>query len=568
MAGTVPLILKAEPVRRLSLGPQKLRTPSVAVVYASADGELHMIDSGKPITWSDQLLPRFRMRYEVDLRDYVRTVELRSSPPVSATSVYSFDAVLNVGFRVTDPAEVVRRNIDDGLVVVYNHLVHVCRDITTQFSIERAKAAEDAINAWFSNGETLDEGITIYRCRARLSPDSDARRYLQAQEEARRSNVVKAVQHQTNLDDAARSNQLALMRQSGELQMRLREREEMAGRPLTARELITIHLERNPHDTVQAMALLTAAEEATHDRQDAAEARSRELFAFLVQHDLVKPVDIARFRDHAMAGLHSPAAQVTTAPTTTDWDTPLPELTASPATTSQVAVPADAARAGASAIPGLIPVYLVVDESIGESIQDLNEGLQSLYDALAARPDIASVVRLSVFGYAHEVHVELALAAVGGYTPRPQLTAGTSARFAAVFQQLLDCIPRDAETLKAQHPTVRRPQVLFLSGTRPADDAAWSTPYRQLVDRTQVRYAPDIIACGIGDASPAIIASIATRPEFAFVATDSDRGRAVARFSTFVRNHVLSYGRAILDGDPGPVFATPVGFQTASNITP
>jgi uncharacterized protein YegL len=555
MAGTVELIVKEEPVPRFSIGPQKARSPHVAVVYATAAGDLYLLDGGRPMSWSAAVAPSYRTRYEIDLSDHVRTVELRSSPPLAEGGVYGFETVLNVGFRVTDPTEIVRRNIRDGLVVVYGHLVHVCGEITANFPIEEAKAAQDAINARFRVGEVLAEGISIFMCRARLTPDAAAKSYLNAQQVARRSGIVKAAEHEVHVDDAMRTNQLDQIRQSGDLLRRHREREALGDRPLDARELIAVHLERHPEDTQRAFELLAAAEQATYNRQDALDQRQRDLFAFLVQHDLVRPVDIARMRDQVAIGVQNPPMAIPgapasgatpIAPASSGWDAPLPHELPPP--------------------PGIIPVYVVVDESLGPAMADLNAGIGMLYNALVQQPEIANVIRLSVIGFATEVDVQLALATVGAATQPPRLSVRDTARYAAAFQQLLDCIPRDTATLKAQYHSVRRPQVLFLTGSNPADSPQWTEVHRQLVDRGRIAAAPDIVACGVGGVPPETVARIATRPEYAFVSTGTDLGEAIIRFSAFIRSHVLNYGRAVLDGDQGPIIVSPDGFRVVSEF--
>jgi uncharacterized protein YegL len=508
------------------------------------------------------------MRYEVDLSDHQRTAELRNSPLPSRGGVYNFEATLSVGFRVTDPAEIVRRNVTDGLTIVYGYLATVSRDITWDFDIEEARAAEDAINARFRHGDSLAEGITLYLCRARLAPDARARDYLRAQEEAKRSNVVKGAEHETAVDDAKRENQIKLIRQSGDLLIRASEQDALAGRPMNIRELISIHLERHPDDTERALVLMEQFERGRLERQDTQEQRWRELFQFMASRDLVQPVDVARFRDQAMAQLQGPPAALLGAG---GWDDPLPELSATPPS-SPLQVPsarADAAGTVPSVsevheVPGVVPVYVVLDQSLAVQawVAELNAGMGAVYDALLAEPRVAAIVRLSVLAYSDDAAVQLDLTAIGAGTRRPELSAHGQSQYAAAFSRLLDCIPRDVEQLKAARSAVRRPQVLFLTAAQPTDASAWSSVHRQLVDRDHQRYAPDIVACGIGGVDADTIARVATRPEFGFVAL-GDTSSAIRQYFDFVARQVLGYGRAVLDGAAGPVLYQPEGFVPA-----
>jgi uncharacterized protein YegL len=218
--------------------------------------------------------------------------------------------------------------------------------------------------------------------------------------------------------------------------------------------------------------------------------------------------------------------------------------------------------------PDIVPVYVLIDQSVAVEgcVAELNAGVNSLYDALIAEPAVASVIRLSVFGYADSVAVQLALATVRDGTERVHLSTHGQAHYAAAFERLVDCIPRDIEQLKVQQPNVRRPQVLFLSGAQPADDSRWSPIYQRLIDRDQHRYAPDIVACGVGAARAETIARIATRQELAFVADDGHLEISIERYFAFVVRQVVSYGRSVLDGGPGPLISAPDGFRPARDL--
>ena len=569
MTNRVPLILKKEWIPRTAVGPVKSRTPDVAVVYATAAGEVAVFDPGKRDRWTMRVFARYRLRYEVDLGDHRRTVELRTSPLPARGGIYHFDTFFDVGFRVVDPEAIVKRDVDDGLTVVYNHLIDVCRPITRRFDIDDDARAEDAINDRFRDGDTLPEGIHIFRLSARLSSDSSSRRHRQTQVEAERSDIEKSAQHRVHVNDALRTGDLDLIKQDNTLRMREREHNAMTNRTLDYRELIRIHLERYPHDTQTALQMLRDMEVAQWERREVQEQRTQELFRFLASNNLIQAVDLGAFRDQVMTQFQNPpeparlagpapgqygqpSAQVFTQPRD-GWDDPLPPLNT---------VSASAHR------PDVIPVYIVIDQStaVQPCVNELNAGLNSLFDALIAQPAVAATVRLSVFGYADEVAVRLALATVQAGTERVQLSAHGPAHYAAAFEQLLDSIPRDVEQLKSQQPNVRRPQVLFLSGAQPIDESRWSSVYQRLVDRNQQRYAPEIVACGVGAARPETIARVATRQELAFVAESGALPTSVEQYFAFVTRQIVAYGRSVLDGLPGPVISAPDGFRPACDL--
>jgi uncharacterized protein YegL len=280
------------------------------------------------------------------------------------------------------------------------------------------------------------------------------------------------------------------------------------------------------------------------------------MLSFLADRGLLRPPDIAELRDRAVTGVSAPAIQVPPATVgppaqpTGSWDDPLPK----PPAASVGPGPTD---------PGVIPVYIVLDESLTGNIPDLETAIRSLYEALIDQPEIARVVRLSVLGVADDVDIVRALEAVDRQAEPPGLRAGGPARYSRAFEQLLHCIPRDTAALKARHSSVRRPQVIVLTGSPLSDAQSWLDVHRQLIDRDAHRSAPDIVAVGVGGAEPDTVARMATRPDFAYVATTPDVALAIQKFSDFVRAHVLRYGRAVIDGDASTYTPTPDGFRPA-----
>ncbi|AVT28297.1 hypothetical protein C6361_00925 [Plantactinospora sp. BC1] len=554
---SVQLILRSGPVSRFD-ATERVRDPHVAAVYVTAGGQIDILDGGRPIGLGDQLLLRYRTRYDVDLSDHQRTIELRSSPPPARGGIYHFATMVNVGFRVTDPRQIVSRNIQDGLRVVSDYLMSEFRDITAAFPIEEAKAAEDAINARFRRGVTIGGCIELYMCRARLEPDAAAVAYLQREEEAKRDNVVKAAEHERNADEARRANNIDLIRQSGAIEQRARERDALAGRPFSMQDLLALHLENNPGDTARALEMAADMEARLAVEREKADKRNWEKFEYMAGRNLVEAYDMGQVRDEVVRGASGyPHVALGSAPSTASgWDVPLPEA-------------GDGADRPGNRPPGLIPIYLVIDESpaMAAGIDALNAGLRSLYDTLAADPEVAEVVRLAVLSYADTAAVRIPLSTARPGVRLPAFTVGAgSARLADAFSRLLDCIPRDAAALKEETSSLRRPQVLMLTGDRPAEDQPWADVHRRLSDRASQRYAPDLIACGVGPASAPTVLRIATRPELAFVAPAGDVAEAARRFCAFALRRVVEYGRAVLDGDQNSVVTGPDGFRPAAEL--
>lgn len=564
MTQPVRLVLDRQPVRRSSLGPMKARRPDVAVVYATAAGEVAVLDDARPMYWTEAVMARYRFRYEVDLGDHRRTVELRSYPLPARGEVYSFVATVEVGFRVSDPGEIIKRRVDDALVVVYNHILAVAREITREYAIEDSGHAEDALNARFRRGEVLEEGIDLYRCRARLRPDDEARRYLDDQERARRTNTVHAAEHVLVMDDSRRAQERVLLDQQTQLEVEVRRHRAIAGRPMDLRSVLQMHLERNPGDTMRALEMLLQVEQAQACRREEAEARAGRLFEFMVDRNLVQPVDVGPLRRTLLGdpgAAPTPLLPAGPAAGASSWDEPLPPLPG-PAGGGAATV-AELRPAGE-----VVPVYVLLDQSDAtrDGIEELNTGLAALQRTLLAETALARVVRLSVVGYADDVAVHLQLSMVAEAMELPRVSAGGQARYGEAFRFLLERIPQDVDLLKRRSYGVRRPQVLFLTGAEPEDAASWGPVHADLVDRHRLPCAPDIVAGGVGAASARTVAQVATRPELAFVAPGGDVGRAVERYFAFVAGQVLGYGRAVLEGSGGPLVQRPEGFRPALEL--
>jgi hypothetical protein len=108
----------------------------------------------------------------------------------------------------------------------------------------------------------------------------------------------------------------------------------------------------------------------------------------------------------------------------------------------------------------------------------------------------------------------------------------------------------------------------MLTGGTCGDDPSWVDQHRMMVDRRSHRYAPDVIACGVGEARAQTILSLATRPELAYLADDGDLAGAVDQFCRFVQRLVIGFGQAVVDGDRTTFLPGPEGFRLAGELLP
>ncbi|GAA2601584.1 hypothetical protein GCM10010435_96210 [Winogradskya consettensis] len=580
MTHPLSIILSVTPVQRGIFDRSKGTLPNVAVVYSTGSGQVAYFD-GRPLTWSEQAFSQYRTRYDVDLSEHRRTAELRSTPLPSRGDFYFFIATVDVTFRVSDPAEVVRRNIRDPLPVVYGHLANKFRVITRGFDIEESTQAEIALRNAFDGEVALPQGITLTEVLPRLLPDEAANRYLRQKAEAGRSLQTNHAQHAVNVQQALQQGELDRMLQLGRIQAAQAEMAALGGGgEMSARQMVMLHLARNPHDTENALNLLMAHEQAMLERQDGQSAQTAELFRFLVENNLLQAGDVESHLPSLMhqMGLAAPPAAVQS----TAWTQP-PLL-------SRADPPAAVGPAGQPAKPepavvyeqdpvtkvwqpsdGVQPVYLMVDESagVGPYISDLSNGVHALHDKLLRAADVSPAIRLSVLGFADQLATRTRLEAVVSGSESPWFAARGPADYARAFEMLLDQITPDIEELKQQQQKVLRPVVYLLSGSDPGDDTTWASPHRRLIDPAAHRYAPHIVATGFGSASARLISTLATQPELGYVMTpDTDVHQAIRQYWESLAQTILDSGRALIAGRPDLELAPrpPSGFRLAREL--
>ena len=571
MTSTVPLILSKEPVTRGMLTRMKVSTPDIAVVYSDGFGHVASFD-GRPLSWAQQVLTKYRTRYEVDLSDHRRTAQLDSSPLPSHGDAYFFKSTVDVGFRVTDPVAVVSRNVTDALVVVYNHLIDSFRPVTRRHDIGDAAGAEAQLNTLYQVPVALEEGITIYRCTTRLLPDTAAQDYLRSLGAADRTLEVGKAEHKVTKASTQHQLEIDAMTQDARLTAEGKEMAALAGRRVDLQSLIMTHLSKHPDQTDYALELLQRHELAQAAHRDINDQRSLDLARYMMEQGLIQSVDIELLRNQTLTRVQqiaSPSPPELTG--SSSWDEPLPgeqpEVLGLPAPAAGAAAPA--ARAD---VASAIPVYVAVDESPADPgyHEALNDGIRALLLGLAGQPEVISAVRLGVLGYAGDVKVRMPLNAVAADSFVSEFSPRDGADLAAVLDDLRERISEDITALKDRGLTTGRPTVYLLSAADSRDKTAWDAALRRLADRGSFRYAPNILALGIGAAPAEVIVRIAEEPgSRGWVALPGlSLSEAAQSYMAFARQSIISLGRAHVTGrnDTGvmeqPERFRPVGDRT------
>ena len=210
----------------------------------------------------------------------------------------------------------------------------------------------------------------------------------------------------------------------------------------------------------------------------------------------------------------------------------------------------------------ILPIYFVADESgsMASNINQLNDGLNSLLDAMQAEGMAASKVRFCVMGFDDVARTHLELADFRNLEVMPTLGAYNSTSFAAIFRELKNRIPGDVQELKDQNYIVNRPVVFFLTDGYPNPGDGWQSAHAQLVD-PEFKPHPNILAFGIGAADAATIQAVATKPDYAFIAAAGmDTGAALKNFMIALTASVIKSGQVMAGGGADLQFEKPDGF--------
>ena len=524
---TTPLRLIKDVTPVIPGMPARGRQPNIGVVYATAGGRLGSYPDWRPMTYREQFRTAYRRRYDVDMSHHRRRALMMSTPLPSRGDYYFFIADVEVGFRVHDPEEIVRRNLNDGNRVVYAHLADEFRKITRKYDIEDSELAETEIVSRFDVDDILPDGITVFYVAPRLRPDEKASRYLQDKKEAERRVHVARVEHQVALQSARQRGELDRMNREFEREMAELEFRRLEGRALDAYEIVRHHLARHPEDTEGALDLIVKHRRAWMEHQEQYNKRTADLFQSMVDSKLVQAADMEKLLPQMLSQLGIVPTPVPVEATVgSDWSEP-PVFAAAEDPVGVSPPPA-----------GVQPVYLVLDESAQaeEVLPHVSDELPGMLTAIAGDA-AAPGIRLAVLGYDRHVTELMPLGAVNAAARTPRLTAGDTAAYAVLFAALGDRIDADLAAVPAGQQ-VNTPMVYVLCAST-ADDN-WTVARHRLTDPDLHPRPPEIMAFGVGDAPPDLVAGIASDSSEAFLAAPgSDPAAAIQHFAEFVVHDVL-----------------------------
>lgn len=214
----------------------------------------------------------------------------------------------------------------------------------------------------------------------------------------------------------------------------------------------------------------------------------------------------------------------------------------------------------------VLPIYFVADESgsMAGDMDQLNDGLVSLLDALHSESMAAAKVRFCVLGFADDLICYLEPSDLRQLEEMPTLRARGSTSYAAVFNGMRSRIPEDIDRLTSDGYRVNRPAVFMLTDGAPNAGEAWEEALASLTD-PEWGARPNLLAFGIGSADADVIRQVASKPEFAFIAAKGvDTGQAIANFIKALTQSVISSGQALASGQSALPVEKPEGFEPLS----
>ena len=598
MTQPVSLIVNQSPVPRFAVGPTQARQPHLAVVYATASGEVVCFD-GRPLSPGRQIFSKYRTRYEVDMRPQHRSATLSKNPLVSRDGVHAFEVTISFTFRVDGwkgAEDFVRAGLTHPLPTVHGHLISLFHGAGQLFSIEDSFGLQRHLNQLCATPANLPQGLLVDGCQASVRPDAKALAFLESLIDADWKERRDSAEHVPAVGGAHRGGRLDAIKQGYEIESTKRQADSFAGMLTNSEGLIRHYLVTHPGDAAGAFEMsrqLEAARMATAELQN---QRALGLFQVMAEKGLIVAGDLDLLRQQLTGqvglatGGHVPLSATATPalPGARPWDAPA-QLTAAPAPAQQqpgpaqgqgqtpvheptlvVPVQSDPAPASApapAAFSGAALIYLVLDESLDRGcLDELNRGLASLHSALAGAPAVSAALRLCVLGMAAVTEVRLPLDTVLPSTRTPILTGRPGRSYTHAFRTLQALLRQDVALVKTQRTQVLRPIVFLLTGGVPDEGTGWRAAYAELVDQGGNSIAPHLIALGLGGAEAPAVRALATRPEFGFMAAPhQDAASAAHSVAAFLRDTIVGYGQRLGAGDPQFTLTAPDGFRAAED---
>jgi uncharacterized protein YegL len=221
----------------------------------------------------------------------------------------------------------------------------------------------------------------------------------------------------------------------------------------------------------------------------------------------------------------------------------------------------------------ILPFYVVIDVSWsmdGEQLQNANDIMPKLSDALATDPILTDKIRLALVDFAGDAQVRLPLCdLLDPDVVLPGLACRGATSYAAAFRLLRKEIEANVTQLKADGFSVHRPAVFFLTDGAPTDtEDEWTSAFRELTEydrESKVGFAmyPNVIPFGVKEADPLVLRRLihpatGTKQSRMYLMDEgNDAAQAIAGMAEIMISSVLSSGTNLAGGDSGLIHPDP-----------
>jgi uncharacterized protein YegL len=187
-----------------------------------------------------------------------------------------------------------------------------------------------------------------------------------------------------------------------------------------------------------------------------------------------------------------------------------------------------------------LPTYLLIDtsKSMSPYTQLVNDSLRHIHETVVTSPAVSEFAHMSLISFNTDAHLLLEMTDIELLTSLPRLVCDGMTNYGRAFDLVRARIDVDLPALAAAGKRSFRPAVFVITDGAPTDTAEWESAFSRLVDPSWPRH-PHVITFGVGDASKAVLAKVATRK--AFLAEESIRqDRALAEALASLLNSLVS----------------------------